>query len=40
MKTRKTGKSKKGLAIMASRKSCKAVGTGLSHYILMDRKAK
>ena len=27
-------------AVIAYRKSCKATGTGLSHYILMDRKAK
>lgn len=26
--------------VIAYRKSCKAKGTGLSHYILMDRKAK
>ena len=26
--------------VIAYRKSCKAVGTGLSHYILMDRKGK
>ncbi len=26
--------------VIAYRKSCKAVGTGLSHYILMDKKAK
>ena len=26
--------------VIASRKSCKAAGTGLSHYILMDRKKK
>lgn len=26
--------------IIASRKSCKAGGTGLSHYILMDRKGR
>ena len=36
----KRSKSKKGQAIIASRKACKANGTGLSHYILMDRKAK
>ena len=30
----------KGPAIIASRKACKATGTGLSHYILMDRKVK
>jgi modified peptide precursor CbpA len=27
-------------AVIASRRSCKAKGTGLSHYVLMDRKAK
>ena len=26
--------------VIAYRKSCKAAGTGLSHYILMDRKGK
>lgn len=26
--------------VIASRKSCSARGTGLSHYILTDRKAK
>jgi modified peptide precursor CbpA len=26
--------------VIAQRKSCKAKGTGLSHYILMDKKAK
>ena len=26
--------------VIAYRKSCKAEGTGLSHYILMDRKSK
>jgi modified peptide precursor CbpA len=26
--------------IIAFRKACKAEGTGLSHYILMDRKSK
>ena len=26
--------------VIAYRKSCKAEGTGLSHYILMDRKTK
>ena len=36
---RKTGKEKKK-DVIASRKSCKADGTGLSHYILMDRKKK
>ncbi len=27
-------------AVIAYRKSCKAKGTGLSHYILMDRKVR
>lgn len=27
-------------AVIAYRKTCPAKGTGLSHYILMDRKAK
>ncbi|HSM92342.1 MAG TPA: modified peptide precursor CbpA [Anaeromyxobacteraceae bacterium] len=27
-------------AVIASRKSCGAKGTGLSHYILMDEKAR
>jgi len=26
--------------VIAHRRSCKAQGTGLSHYILMDKKAK
>ena len=26
--------------VIAERKSCKAEGTGLSHYILMDKKGK
>lgn len=26
--------------VIASRKCCKADGTGLSHYILMDKKSK
>ena len=26
--------------VIATRKSCDAAGTGLSHYILMDKKAK
>lgn len=33
-----TKKQKKD--VIAYRKSCKATGTGLSHYILMDKKAK
>jgi len=34
---RKAGAKK---AVVAFRKSCEAKGTGLSHYILMDRKGK
>jgi len=34
---KKTGVKKD---VIASRKSCDASGTGLSHYILMDRKSK
>lgn len=26
--------------VIATRKSCKAKGTGLSHYVLMDKKGK
>jgi len=36
MKTKKKQKAKK---VIAYRKSCKAKGVGLSHYILMDKKA-
>ena len=35
---KKSTKSKKNY--IAYRKTCSAKGTGLSHYILMDRKAK
>ncbi|MGD0899621.1 MAG: modified peptide precursor CbpA [Thermoguttaceae bacterium] len=31
---------KKAKTVVAYRKTCKAKGTGLSHYILMDKKAK
>ena len=31
---------KKTKKVIAYRKTCKAKGTGLSHYILMDRKQK
>jgi modified peptide precursor CbpA len=31
---------KKTKTVVAYRKTCKAKGTGLSHYILMDKKAK
>jgi modified peptide precursor CbpA len=34
----KTKETKK--PVIAFRKTCKAKGTGLSHYILMDKKAK
>ena len=33
-------KKDKKKKVIAHRKSCKAEGTGLSHYILMDDKAK
>jgi len=36
-KMKKTPKKKD---VIAYRKTCKATGTGLSHYILMDKKAK
>lgn len=35
MKGKKSGKN-----VIACRKSCKAKGTGLSHYILTNRKSK
>ena len=35
-----TSAKKTAKPIIAQRKSCKAKGTGLSHYILMDKKAK
>ena len=31
---------KDGKDVIAYRKTCRAKGTGLSHYILMDKKAK
>ena len=37
---KKAGKKIEKKDVIASRKSCDASGTGLSHYILMDRKAK
>ena len=47
MKTRKKGTTnhkqkiaRKAPAIKASRKSCDAEGAGLSHYILLDKKAR
>jgi len=41
-KTGKKNGAKKAAkkTVIASRKSCKATGTGLSHYVLMDPKAK
>lgn len=33
-------KPRKKKAVIAFRKRCQALGTGLSHFILMDRKAK
>jgi modified peptide precursor CbpA len=33
-------KKEKEKDVIAYRKSCKAKGVGLSHYILMDKKAK
>ncbi|NQT85603.1 modified peptide precursor CbpA [bacterium] len=38
MSTSKKSSEKKD--VIASRKACDAAGTGLSHYILMDRKKK
>ncbi|OGV65823.1 MAG: modified peptide precursor CbpA [Lentisphaerae bacterium RIFOXYC12_FULL_60_16] len=37
---KRSNQAKKKQTIIASRKACKASGTGLSHYILMDRKSK
>jgi modified peptide precursor CbpA len=37
MKAKKSNKKKD---VIATRKSCKATGTGLSHYVLMDAKKK
>jgi modified peptide precursor CbpA len=40
-KTKREGKTKSAKKpVIASRKSCSPSGTGLSHYILTDRKAK
>jgi modified peptide precursor CbpA len=36
---KKSAKSKRP-AVIASRKACRTSGTGLSHYILMDKRAK
>lgn len=37
---KKPAKNREKKDVIAYRKSCKAKGTGLSHYILVDRKAK
>jgi len=37
LKTKKNNQSKE---VIASRKSCKATGTGLSHYVMTDAKKK
>ena len=37
---KKTAPKKTDHPVIAYRKSCKTTGTGLSHYILADRKAK
>jgi modified peptide precursor CbpA len=37
---RRCSMKKSSKKVIAYRKSCTATGTGLSHYILMDRKAK
>ena len=39
-KVRGVKKKKSGKAVIAHRKACDAKGTGLSHYVLMDRKAR
>ncbi len=39
-KVKTTRENKKKPDVIASRKTCNASGTGLSHYILMDKKAK
>lgn len=39
-KARKTREKKTKQDVIAIRKSCTASGTGLSHYILTDKKAK
>jgi modified peptide precursor CbpA len=40
-KIKDAGKAKPAKkSVIASRKSCSATGTGLSHYILTDRKTK
>ena len=37
MKTKKDSKKK---AVIATRRSCKATGVGLSHYVMMEEKKK
>lgn len=37
---KKKPQGRKAKPVIACRKSCKAEGTGLSHYILMDKKGK
>ncbi|MFA6078239.1 MAG: modified peptide precursor CbpA [Candidatus Omnitrophota bacterium] len=39
-KSAKSSEKKNKNDIIASRKSCAADGTGLSHYVLIDKKAK
>lgn len=39
-KQEKQAKAEAKQDVIAYRKGCKAEGTGLSHYILMDRKTK
>ncbi len=39
-KAKNTKKEKAKKDVIAYRKACDARGTGLSHYILMDKKAK
>ncbi len=39
-KEKKTTVKEKEKDVIAYRKSCKPKGTGLSHYILMDKKSK
>lgn len=39
-KSDRNGAKKNGNGIIASRKTCNIDGTGLSHYILVDKKAK
>ncbi|CAA7620834.1 conserved hypothetical protein [Candidatus Terasakiella magnetica] len=39
-KTEDVSKTKTRPAIIASRKTCDAEGTGLSHFVLMDKQVK